>query len=137
MLSVEDVYAYTEFWSRLPALVIDLVLHVAISAAVFFTTLALLISAWAVSQVDATALEGLSPARQSELVTAAIPVWIRWPFLTCQCVWGIGDLVVFIQSYERRAWHDLIAGTVVVYKIPHVVGTIDHTPTISSTSLYR
>lgn len=204
VLSVDDVRAYSEFWSRLPALVIDVVLQVAISAAVFVTLrsrlpntviqilfltawlfllqvhfvrrfggspgklllklrivamdggpltyrhtllralpdyalaiLAILISAWAVSQVDPSALEGLSRARQSDLLAATIPVWISWPFRLSQCVWSLGELIVFIQSYERRAWHDLIAGTVVVYKIPHVIGSLSDNPPVGSTSAYR
>jgi uncharacterized RDD family membrane protein YckC len=204
VLSFEDVRAYSEFWSRLPALVIDVVLQMATATAVVVTLrsrlpttviqillltawllvlqvyfvrrfggspgklllklrivamdsgpltyrhallralpdyslaiVGILISVWAVAHVDPGALEGLSRSRQSELLTATIPVWIRWPFTLAQIVWALGDLIVFIQSYERRAWHDLIAGTVVVYKIPRVVGSLSDNPPVGSTSAYR
>jgi uncharacterized RDD family membrane protein YckC len=101
------------------------------------TTASVLMVAWAISQVDGAAFEGLSSRARSELVTATIPVWILWPIRLSQCAWGLGDIAVFVDSHERRALHDLIAGTVVVHKIPRVVGTLDGNPPAGSTSAYR
>jgi len=104
------------------------------------STVTMLIGAWALSQVDAGGLDALPAAKRLELLraaTAAIPLWIQWPLRTWTYIWGIGELAVFIQSYERRAWHDLIARTVVIYKIPHVIGSLSDNPPVGSTSAYR
>jgi hypothetical protein len=50
---------------------------------------------------------------------------------------GLAEIAVFFDSYERRALHDLIAGTVVVHRIPRVVGSLDGNPPVGSTSAYR
>ena len=97
----------------------------------------LAISTWAIAQIDPGVFEGLSRTRQSEMVTAVIPVWIRWPFQLAQFCWAVGEIAVFIDSYEKRALHDLVAGTVVVYKIPHVIGSLSDNPPVGSTSAYR
>jgi uncharacterized RDD family membrane protein YckC len=104
------------------------------------STVSVLITAWALSQVDSSGFDALPITKRAELLraaTAAIPLWIRWPLTTCQYVWVIGELGVFIDSYEKRALHDLIAGTVVVYKIPRVVGSLSDNPPVGSTSAYR
>jgi uncharacterized RDD family membrane protein YckC len=104
------------------------------------STVSVLIAAWALAQVDGGGFDALPAGKRLELLTAAtaaIPVWIRWPLRTCQYVWGIGELAVFIDSYEKRALHDLIAGTVVIYKIPRVVGSLSDNPPVGSTSAYR
>jgi len=101
------------------------------------STVAMLIGAWALSQVDGGGFDALPARRQLELLTAAIPLWIQWSLRTSQWVWFIGELAVFIDSYEKRALHDLIAGTVVVYKIPHVIGSLSDNPPVGSTSAYR
>jgi uncharacterized RDD family membrane protein YckC len=101
------------------------------------STVAVLLGAWALSQVDGGGFDALPARRQLELLAAAIPLWIQWSLRTCQWVWFIGELAVFIDSYEKRALHDLIAGTVVVYKIPHVIGSLSDNPPVGSTSAYR
>ena len=207
VLSVEDVRVYSEFWSRLAALVVDALLSAGVSF-VLYTTLrafmpavimrllfltgwllvvnvycvrrfggspgklllkmrivtmsgepltsrhaltralpdyvltivSLMIGAWALSQIDVAGFDALPARQRLELLTAAtaaIPVWIRWSLRTCQYVWGIGELAVFVDSYEKRALHDLIAGTVVVYKVPRVVGSLSDNPPVGSTSAYR
>lgn len=204
VLSVEDVRVYSDFWHRLGALVIDVILSAITSAVVFrllrnavpasaiallystmwvvvvqvycvcrfggspgklalkmrivamggealtsrhalvralpgyaFGVVGILLGAWAISQVDSTVLAGLPRREQNELLLATIPIWIRWPFQLSQCAWVLADLAVFFDSYERRALHDVIAGTVVVYKIPRVVGLLSNNPPVGSTSAYR
>ena len=104
------------------------------------TIASLLIGAWALSKIDVDGFDALPARQRLELLAAAaaaIPVWIQWSLKTCQYVWGIGELAVFIDSYEKRALHDLIAGTVVVYKVPRVVGSLSDNPPVGSTSAYR
>ena len=204
VLSVEDVRVYSDFWHRFGALVIDSLLSIAVSAALFavlrpvvqgymlnllfgtawllvvsvfcvvrfggspgklllkmrivamdgepltyrhallrglpdyiLVTVGVLIGAWAVAQLDGAAFDTLSARDRADLITATIPVWIRWPLQLTRCAWGLADIAVFFDSYERRALHDLIAGTVVVYKVPRVVGSLDNNPPVGSTSGYR
>ena len=104
------------------------------------STISLLIATWALAQLGVVGFDTLPIAERGELLlaaTAAIPLWIKWPLRACQYAWGIGELAVFINSYEKRALHDLIAGTVVVYKIPHVIGSLSDNPPVGSTSAYR
>jgi len=104
------------------------------------STVSLLIATWALAQLGVVGFDTLPIAERGELLlaaTAAIPLWIKWPLRACQYAWGIGELAVFINSYEKRALHDLIAGTVVIYKIPHVIGSLSDNPPVGSTSAYR
>lgn len=90
---------------------------------------------WALAQLDGGAAV---PARErAEIIAATIPVWIRWPLRLTQWAWGFAEIAVFFDSYERRALHDLIAGTVVVHRVPRVVGSLDGNPPVGSTSAYR
>jgi hypothetical protein len=50
---------------------------------------------------------------------------------------GLADIAVFFGSYERRALHDLVAGTVVILKVPRVVGAIDGVEPHRSSSGFR
>jgi uncharacterized RDD family membrane protein YckC len=204
VLSVEGVRVFSDFWNRLGALVIDSVLSVAISAALFIavrsvvagpargllfstawllivqvycvrrfggspgklllkmrivtmngepltsrhalvralpdyvlSTASVLIAAWAFSQVSGDGFDALPVTRRAALIAAAIPASVQLSLRIVRDAWAIGELAVFFSSYERRALHDLIAGTVVVYKIPHVVGSLSDNPLVGSTSAYR
>ena len=96
-----------------------------------------LIAAWALSQVGSDGFDTLPVTKRAALLEAAIPVWLQLSLRIVRDVWAIGELAVFFSSYERRALHDLIAGTVVIYKIPHVVGSLSDNPPVGSTSAYR
>lgn len=100
-------------------------------------TISVLIAAWAVAQLDGAASDAVSARERAEILAATIPVWIRWPLRLTQCAWVLAEIAVFFDSYERRALHDLIAGTVVVHRIPRVVGSLDGNPPVGSTSAYR
>lgn len=89
----------------------------------------------ALAQLDGGA--SVTARERAEIIAATIPAWIRWPLRLTQWVWGFAEIAVYFDSYERRALHDLIAGTVVVHKIPHVVGSLDGIPPVGSTSAYR
>jgi hypothetical protein len=102
-----------------------------------FGVVNVLVVAWAVSQLGVAEPEGLPSRERAALITATIPVWIRWSLQWSQSIWKLADIAVFFDSYERRALHDLIAGTVVVHKIPRVVGSLDGNPPVGSTSAYR
>jgi uncharacterized RDD family membrane protein YckC len=97
----------------------------------------LVIGAWALSQVGGDGFDALPVTRRAALIAAATPAWIQLPLRIVRDAWAIGELAVFFSSYERRALHDLIAGTVVVYNIPHVVGSLSDNPPVGSTSAHR
>lgn len=48
--------------------------------------------------------------------------------------WGVADLLVYFGSVDRRALHDLIAGTAVVYKVPRVTANLSRP---GATTLFR
>jgi uncharacterized RDD family membrane protein YckC len=102
-----------------------------------FAVISLIVTTWALAHIDRTVLDSSSVAEQGRLTLAAIPVWVLWPLRVSQFAWSVGEIGVFIDSYERRALHDLLAGTVVVLKIPRVMGTLNLSPPTSSTSAYR
>jgi uncharacterized RDD family membrane protein YckC len=84
-----------------------------------FSVLPYAISLWAIHQAGVSL--GTPPsAEQQRLMIAATPWWFTTYYIVCRLTWVIADTVVFFQSTERRALHDLIAGTVVVVKVPHV-----------------
>lgn len=86
-------------------------------------------SLWAIQQAGVTLGTPLS-AEQQRLMIAAIPWWFTTSFIVCRVAWVLADIVTFFQSTERRALHDRIAGTVVVYKIPHVIGSLSDNPPV-------
>ena len=102
-----------------------------------FSTANAVIGVWALTQLSNAGFDSLPITKKAELLTAVIPLWVTWAMKIWQYVWGFGELAVYIGSYEGRAWHDLIAGTVVVYKIPRVVGSLSDNPPVGSTSAYR
>lgn len=55
-------------------------------------------------------------ARTSHMVELA-PSWYK-PLQWVQTVWIWGELIVLLTNRKRRALHDFIAGTVVVYTLP-------------------
>ena len=79
---------------------------------------------WAMQQAGVTWGTPLS-AEQQRLLIAAIPWWFPTSFIVCRVAWVLADIVVFFQSTERRALHDLIARTVVIVKVPRAVGTLE------------
>ena len=81
-------------------------------------------SLWAIHQAGVSFGTPLS-AEQQRLIIAAIPWWFPTSFMVCRVAWLVADIIVFFRSPERRALHDLIATTVVVVKVPEVVGTLD------------
>jgi uncharacterized RDD family membrane protein YckC len=96
----------------------------------------LVATAWALLQVDVAAPGGISTIAAARALDAAIPAGVRWLIHAGREVWGFGDLLVYMCSLEHRAWHDLIAGTMVIHKVPKVVGTLDLSPP-RPTSLMR
>jgi uncharacterized RDD family membrane protein YckC len=80
---------------------------------------------YALAQLDVDALGALGPREQAALVNAAVPWWLPSLLSFARCIWALADMAVFFLSLERRALHDLIAGTVVILKVPRVVGALD------------
>lgn len=92
---------------------------------------------WAIQQIANASFSTLPQPEQERLILAAIPLWLTTSFMIVRLTWTLADIAVFVHSAERRALHDLIAGTVVIVKVPHVIGPLSDNPPVGSTSAYR
>lgn len=59
--------------------------------------------------------QSLSFMEFSKRITELAPSWYK-PVQVAQTIWFWGELLVLLTNRKRRALHDFIAGTVVVYK---------------------
>jgi uncharacterized RDD family membrane protein YckC len=101
-----------------------------------FTVAAYAFTFYALSQIDRGSFVTLGSQQQAAAVLAALPWWLPGLLSYMRCGWALADVAVFFLSLERRALHDLIAGTVVILKVPHVVGALD-VPSQSGSTLTR
>jgi uncharacterized RDD family membrane protein YckC len=56
----------------------------------------------------------LSPRARSQQLAQLAPAWSK-PFKIANSIWTYSELAVLLTNRKRRALHDFIAGTVVVY----------------------
>ncbi|HTH48253.1 MAG TPA: RDD family protein [Candidatus Limnocylindria bacterium] len=82
----------------------------------FLLTLALVIPLFHLSDAE---YQALTAARRHNAVTAMAPFWYQ-PVSWMNMIWVWGEFVVLLTNPERRALHDFVAGTVVVYAPPKV-----------------
>jgi uncharacterized RDD family membrane protein YckC len=99
------------------------------------SVLSALVAAWAISQIASDLYGNMTGVARQRAMLATIPDWIEWTLSGARFIWSWGDLLVYLVSLDHRAWHDLIANTMVIYKVPKVVGTLDTTPRGSTSAM--
>jgi uncharacterized RDD family membrane protein YckC len=74
--------------------------------------------------------QSLSFMENAKRMTEFAPSWYR-PLQWIQTAWVWGELIVLLTNRKRRAIHDFIAGTVVVYASPKASPTMVADPAVS------
>ena len=80
-----------------------------------------LITSAALMELDRAALDAAGPAERQALLLSVTPAWLPRSLDVLRTLWVAADVLTYYHSYEGRTLHDVIAGTVVVMKVPHVV----------------
>jgi uncharacterized RDD family membrane protein YckC len=68
----------------------------------------------ALSKISDAEFHTLPPRARSERLAQLAPAWSQ-PLRIAGAVWNYSELVVLLTNRKRRALHDFIAGTVVIY----------------------
>ena len=79
----------------------------------------------------------LAPSAQRQLVRSLNSVWFMSLYNGVVFAWLLADVMTFFALDDRRALHDRVAGTIVVHKVPLIVGRTDAQQPPASTSAMR
>jgi uncharacterized RDD family membrane protein YckC len=85
------------------------------SVEIVFGIVMLCIEVWAMAQVNGEQYSSISFAMQRQLLQSYYPVW--FPLITgLYNIWVLSQPVVLLLNKRKKATHDFIARTVVIYK---------------------
>jgi uncharacterized RDD family membrane protein YckC len=75
----------------------------------------------ALFQMSDAEYHSLTSTERTKRMIELAPAWYQ-PLQWIQTAWVWGELLVLLTNKKRRALHDFIAGTVVVYALPKITG---------------